>query len=179
MILAGQKDAKKRVFLFFSIFFVTGLISELSYTSMSYIFLAVVVFGIGNMLYLVVKKHLTLHKDQQMTLASLVLEVIILPFLKFLKWLVCFFQNKQALFVPSQGFLNALAYGWTRGDFLSVMSVRRCSRRLSESAASPSYESMEEEEEEEEEEETEDERERKDEERMFQPANSPFSSDTT
>ena len=86
MILAGQKDAKKRVFLFFSIFFVTGLISELSYTSMSYyIFLAVVVFGIGNMLYLVVKKHLTLHKNQQMTLAGLVLEVIILPFLKFLK----------------------------------------------------------------------------------------------
>ena len=29
MILAGQKDAKKRVFLFFSIFFVVGLISEL------------------------------------------------------------------------------------------------------------------------------------------------------
>ena len=29
MILAGQKDAKKRVFLFFSIFFVVGLISAL------------------------------------------------------------------------------------------------------------------------------------------------------
>ena len=28
----------------------------------------------------------------------------------------------QALLVPLQGFLNALAYGWTRGDFLSVMS---------------------------------------------------------
>ena len=24
--------------------------------------------------------------------------------------------------MPLQGFLNALAYGWTRGDFLSVMS---------------------------------------------------------
>ena len=31
----------------------------------------------------------------------------------------------QALLVPSQGFLNALAYGWTRGDFISVMSTRR------------------------------------------------------
>ena len=31
MILAGQKDAKKRVFLFFSIFFVVGIISELLY----------------------------------------------------------------------------------------------------------------------------------------------------
>ena len=31
----------------------------------------------------------------------------------------------QALTVPIQGFLNALAYGWTRGDFRSVMSLRR------------------------------------------------------
>ena len=34
----------------------------------------------------------------------------------------------QAILVPSQGFLNALAYGWTRGDFLSVMSTARNSR---------------------------------------------------
>ena len=34
----------------------------------------------------------------------------------------------QAILVPSQGFLNALAYGWTRGDFLSVMSTARHSR---------------------------------------------------
>ena len=31
----------------------------------------------------------------------------------------------QAIFVPIQGFLNALAYGWTREDFLSAMSSRR------------------------------------------------------
>ena len=30
----------------------------------------------------------------------------------------------QAIFVPIQGFINALAYGWTRGDFLRVMSSR-------------------------------------------------------
>ena len=28
MILAGQKDAKKRVFLFFSIYFITGMASK-------------------------------------------------------------------------------------------------------------------------------------------------------
>ena len=27
--------------------------------------------------------------------------------------------------MPLQGFLNAVAYGWTRGDFLSVMSTTR------------------------------------------------------
>ena len=39
----------------------------------------------------------------------------------------------QALTVPIQGFLNALAYGWTRGDFRSVMSLRH----LSSQAESP------------------------------------------
>ena len=34
----------------------------------------------------------------------------------------------QAFFVPSQGFMNALVYGWTRGDFLSVMSAKRYNR---------------------------------------------------
>ena len=34
MILAGHKDAKKRVFLFFSIFFAVGIISELLYINM-------------------------------------------------------------------------------------------------------------------------------------------------
>ena len=32
--------------------------------------------------------------------------------------------TKQAVFVPVQGFLNALAYGWTREDFLTTMSSR-------------------------------------------------------
>ena len=62
--------------------------------------------------------------------------------------------KKQALIVPSQGFMNAVAYGWTRGDFLSVMSSRRYSRTLPDSVLF-SYNSMEEEEEEEEEEEKE------------------------
>ena len=39
----------------------------------------------------------------------------------------------QALTVPIQGFLNALAYGWTRGDFRSVISLRH----LSSQAESP------------------------------------------
>ena len=36
----------------------------------------------------------------------------------------------QSILLPLQEFLNALAYGWTRGDFLSVMSSqhRRNSR---------------------------------------------------
>ena len=53
------------------------------------------------------------------------------------------------MLVPSQGFLNALAYGWTRGDFLSVMSRKRYNRSRPDSLAT-SYEAMEEEEEEEE-----------------------------
>lgn len=31
----------------------------------------------------------------------------------------------QALFVPLQGFLNAIVYGWTREDFLDVMASTR------------------------------------------------------
>ena len=54
---------------------------------------------------------------------------------------------KQALTVPSQGFLNALVYGWTRGDFLSVMSTRRLNRPQPDTLAT-SYDAMEEEEEE-------------------------------
>lgn len=41
--------------------------------------------------------------------------------LKYIKWPTLFLQ---AIFVPLQGFMNALAYGWTRGDFLSVMSTQ-------------------------------------------------------
>ena len=57
--------------------------------------------------------------------------------------------------------------------------MRPHNRRLSESAASPSFEAMEEEEEEEEEEEADDGQERKDEGIMFQSTNSLLSSDTT
>ena len=39
------------------------------------------------------------------------------------------FYYSQALFVPVQGFLNAIAYGWTRSGFLSAISARR-RRRL-------------------------------------------------
>ena len=63
----------------------------------------------------------------------------------------------QALTAPSQGFLNALAYGWTRGDFLSVMSKNR--PRLNSLTASSDNQGDKEEEEEEEETEVEDERE--------------------
>ena len=34
----------------------------------------------------------------------------------------------QAIFVPIQGFLNAIVYGWTRGDFLGIMSSQRVVR---------------------------------------------------
>ena len=29
----------------------------------------------------------------------------------------------QSVTVPLQGFLNAIVYGWTRGDFLQVMAI--------------------------------------------------------
>ena len=73
---------------------------------------------------------------------------------------------KQALTVPSQGFLNALVYGWTRGDFLSVMSTRRLNRPQHDSLAT-SYDVMKEKEEE-----TEVEDEGEDWERGFRPNNS-------
>ena len=60
--------------------------------------------------------------------------------------------------------MNALAYGWTRGDFLSVMSTCRHNRTLSDSVGT-SYEGMEEEEDE-----------REDWERGFHPENSLLSS---
>ena len=52
----------------------------------------------------------------------------------------------QALTVPIQGFLNALAYGWTRGDFRSVMSSHH---QVSSRASSSSHGAQEESEEEE------------------------------
>ena len=64
--------------------------------------------------------------------------------------------------------MNALVYGWTRGDFLGVMTTRRHDRTLSDSVGT-SYEGMEEEEEEEE---TEVEDEREEWEGGFHPENS-------
>ncbi|CAI8022381.1 hypothetical protein GBAR_LOCUS13152 [Geodia barretti] len=133
MILAGQKDAKKRVFLFFSVFFVTGFVTF--------------AFGIG----LFPKLHNNFYKGENAIYITLIFE---------------------AIFVPSQGFMNALVYGWTRGDFLSVMSTRRHNRTPSDSVGT-SYEGMEKEEEEEE---TEVEDEREDRERGFHPENSFLSS---
>ena len=40
---------------------------------------------------------------------------------------------RQAGLVPLQGFLNAAAYGWIRGDFLSVMSTQHNLSNLSDS----------------------------------------------
>ncbi|CAI8022378.1 hypothetical protein GBAR_LOCUS13152 [Geodia barretti] len=128
MILAGQKDAKKRVFLFFSVFFVTGFVIS--------------VFGIFTFNIILLKHHNN-HTAKIFIFISLIFE---------------------ALFVPSQGLMNALAYGWTRGDFLSVMSTCRHNRTLSDSVGT-SYEGMEEEEEEE----TEVEDEREDWEKGFHP----------
>ena len=48
------------------------------YTSISFIFLAVVGLGIGNMLYSV-EKNLNLHKGREIAYTTLFLEVIILP----------------------------------------------------------------------------------------------------
>ena len=47
----------------------------------------------------------------------------------------------QAIFVPIQGALNAVVYGWTRGDFLNVMSSQRVGTRTG--SFSLSYDAME------------------------------------
>ena len=47
----------------------------------------------------------------------------------------------QAIFVPIQGFLNAVVYGWTRGDFLNVMSSQQVRTRADSFALS--YDAME------------------------------------
>ena len=49
----------------------------------------------------------------------------------------------QAISVPIQGALNAVVYGWTRGDFLNVMSSQRVGARTG--SFSLSYDAMEEE----------------------------------
>ena len=47
----------------------------------------------------------------------------------------------QAIIVPIQGALNAVVYGWTRGDFLNVMSSQRVNPRTGSFALS--YDAME------------------------------------
>ena len=49
----------------------------------------------------------------------------------------------QALCVPIQGALNAVAYGWTRGDFLSVMSSQHFWNRPRGDSLAVSYDSVE------------------------------------
>ena len=45
--------------------------------------------------------------------------------------------------VPIQGALNAVAYGWTRGDFLSVMSSQHFWNRPRGDSLAVSYDSVE------------------------------------
>ncbi|CAI8027914.1 hypothetical protein GBAR_LOCUS15900 [Geodia barretti] len=120
MILAGQKDAKKRVFLFLTIYVITGFM--------------IMYYGVVNIIIFNFEPSLTdkrnFNTNEEVNFYYLLLE---------------------ALLAPSQGFLNAAAYGWTRGDFLSVMSRRRHNRELPDST-NTSYGAMEEEEEEKEEE---------------------------
>ncbi|CAI8027048.1 hypothetical protein GBAR_LOCUS15487 [Geodia barretti] len=132
MILAGQKDAKKRVFIFFTIYIISGV--------MTFVF---GLFMIVTLVRMYNGNTLDPKKDLKITYTFLLLE---------------------AIFVPSQGFMNAVAYGWTRGDFLSVMSTTRHNRLKSGSIAA-SYEATEGEQEakeEEEEVETDDEEKKED-----------------
>ena len=61
---------------------------------------------------------------------------------------ICLFSAppfSQAILVPLQGGLNAIAYGWTRGDFLNVMSTSRInshSRHTRAGSYALSYEAM-------------------------------------
>ena len=82
MILAGQKDAKKRVFLFFSVFFVTGFVSELFYIKfqcdiMCLLTLTVSVFGIFTFNIILLKHHNN-HTAKIFIFISLIFEVYIL-----------------------------------------------------------------------------------------------------
>ncbi|CAI8006283.1 hypothetical protein GBAR_LOCUS4629, partial [Geodia barretti] len=94
IILDGQKKAKKRIFLFFCIYFITGIITS--------------GFGIDN----IVIAGLSDHNVSYSTVAAS-------------QGRVYTFLLLEAIFVPVQGFLNALAYGWTREDFLTAMSSQR------------------------------------------------------
>ena len=82
MILAGQKDAKKRVFLFISIFFVTGIISQSLYMQLGDLFHVlcyhtVSFLGITNILFLTENHnhHINYHKVENQIFISLIFEV--------------------------------------------------------------------------------------------------------
>ncbi|CAI8001030.1 hypothetical protein GBAR_LOCUS3099 [Geodia barretti] len=105
MVLEGQYDAEKRVLLFISIYFVTGITTFI--LGIVGIVIDITDFHTN---YSYVKK--TDHKVM----------IGINTFLLF-----------EAGLVPLQGFLNAVAYGWTRGDFLSVMSTQHNLSNLSDS----------------------------------------------
>ena len=77
MILAGQKDAKKRVFLFFSVFFVTGFVSELFYIKFQcdiMYLITVSVFGIFTFNIFMLKHH-NKHTARIFIFISLIFEV--------------------------------------------------------------------------------------------------------
>ena len=79
------------------------------------------------------KDNYSLHRDEILTFYFLFVEVTKIFSIHTGTVLVVFYSAyMQALLVPSQGFLNALAYGWTRGDFLSVMSMRNVYKSQSE-----------------------------------------------
>jgi hypothetical protein len=105
MILEGQYDAKKRVFLFISIYFVTGITTF--------------ILGIAGIV-IVIKDYHTNYSYDKKTDHKVMIGIY--------TFLLC-----EAGLVPLQGFLNAVAYGWTRGDFLSVMSTQHNLSNLSDS----------------------------------------------
>ena len=83
MILAGQKNAKKRVFLFFFVFFVTGFISELFYIKIQFdimcFLISVSVFGIFTFNIFMLKHHNN-HTARIFIFISLIFEVYILHY---------------------------------------------------------------------------------------------------
>ena len=162
MILAGQKDAKKRVFLFLTIYVITGFMSEFLVAIQHYewnwyhvitAFFAVMYYGVVNIIIFNFESSFTdkinFNTKEEVNFYFLLLEVKTKTTKAQLSTSYTILES-QALLAPSQGFLNAAAYGWTRGDFLSVMSRRRHYRELPDSA-NTSYGAMEEEEEEKEE----------------------------
>ena len=83
MILAGQKDAKKRVFLFISIFFVTGIISQSLYMQLCDLFHVLCYhtassLGIKSIVFLMKNHnhHINYHEVEKEMFISFIFEVL-------------------------------------------------------------------------------------------------------
>lgn len=103
VIVRGHSQAKHRVFLFLTVFVVTGL-CNLILACLLTVFISI---------YLVLDVS---HRHSNHILRSILTVTLII----------------QSITVPLQGFLNAIVYGWTREDFLFIMAATHRHKPLTE-----------------------------------------------